>query len=64
MKFSLLLNTNNMTQEGAIKSIFESYDKLGVVILVLSTIFIGLMIMLFLLDKRIKKMEDKIESKY
>lgn len=64
MKFSLLLNANNITQEDSITSIFESYDKLGVVILVLSTIFIGLMIMLFLLDKRIKKMEDKVESKF
>jgi len=37
-------------------------SKIFVVILVLSTVLIGLGIYLFMLDRRIKKMENEIKS--
>lgn len=65
MNFSLLLNSTHTTveQTGNLQSLFEANGKIGVVILVLSTIFIGLMVILFLLDKKIKKMEDQLNTK-
>lgn len=43
-------------------SIFTQNGKIGVVILVLCTIFLGIMFVLAYLDRRIKKMEKSLQS--
>lgn len=55
----ILLLTNQINEE-EVTGLFQSNGKIGVVILVLSTIFLGLMIVLLLMERRIKKLEKKV----
>ncbi len=53
------LLTNQVVEEQG-TGLFQTNGKIGVVVLVLSTIFLGLMIVLFLMERRIKTLEKKV----
>lgn len=57
--FFALLPLLGWTQNSASRDFFESNNKIYVVILVLASILIGIFIVLFYLERKIKKLENK-----
>ena len=56
--FSLFCSTFTMAQEVEMADIMRSNGKIYVVVAVIATIFIGLMIYLIRIDKKIQKLEE------
>lgn len=53
---------NIFLQSSGVTELIESNNKMGLVVLVLATIFVGLAITLFFLDRKVKKLEKTIEE--
>jgi preprotein translocase subunit SecG len=51
------------SQESLFKKLMTTSDKMFVVVIVLLIIFLGIILFLTLLDKKIKQLEKKVENK-
>lgn len=56
--FSLFCSTLTMAQEVEMASVMRSNGKIYVVVAVMATIFIGLMIYLIRIDKKVQNLEE------
>ena len=56
--FSLFCSTFTMAEEPEMADIMRSNGKIYVVVAVIATIFIGLMIYLIRIDKKVQKLEE------
>lgn len=56
--FSLFCSTVTMAEEPEMADVMRSNGKIYVVVAVIATIFIGLMIYLIRIDKKVQKLEE------